>query len=52
MQYYWFQMYNMVINHSYNSQSDHPNISSAHLTPYIVIEISLTIFLMLYFTPL
>ena len=34
----------------YTLQSDHPDISRTHLTPYIVITIILTIFPMLYFT--
>ena len=47
---YWFQVYNIVMRHLYDSQSDHPNKSSARLTPYIVITILLAIFLTLYFT--
>ena len=38
-----------MIRHLHNSQNDHPNKSSAHLTSYIVIKILLTIFPMLYF---
>ena len=44
-------MYNLVIRHLYNLWSAHPNKSSTHLTPYIVITILLTIFPMLYFNP-
>lgn len=42
-------MYNIVIRHLYTLQSDLPDNSSTHLTPYIVITISLTIFPALYF---
>ena len=45
-----FQVSSIVVRQSYTLQSVHPNISSTHLTPYIVITILLTIFPMLYLT--
>lgn len=39
-----------VIRDLYNSLSDHPSKSSAALTPYSVITMSLILFLALYFT--
>ena len=41
-------MYNPVIRHLYYLQSDHPDNSSTHLTPCIVIKILLTILPVLY----
>lgn len=34
MQHYWFQVYKMAIRHFYNVQSDYPDKSGTHLTPY------------------
>ena len=42
--------YNIEIRRLYNLKSDHPNKSSTHLTPCIVITVLLTIFPMPYFT--
>ena len=50
IQYYIiFQVYKPVVRHLYNLWSDHPDKSSTHLTPHIIIAILLTIFSMLYF---
>ena len=45
---YYFPMYRAVVRPLCNLRSDLPDSSSAHLTPYIVITILLTIFPVLY----
>ena len=45
-------MYNIVVRQPYTLKSGPPDISSAHLAPYVVITILLTVFPMQYFTSL
>ena len=47
-----FQVNSIGVRQSYALQSVPPDISSTQLAPYIVIMVSLTTFLMLYFTSL
>ena len=47
---YWFQVSSIVVTQSHIFQSGPPNISSPHLTPYVVITILWTIFPVLRFT--